>query len=161
MGLSQRSNRKTKYHTSIGITHAAKCSCLNFLRSYEFKRLNYPNEMLYKILADIVVFIHFLWIIFLIFGAFLGVKNKAIKIFHLSGLSFSLIIQVFNWYCPLTHLEMWLRLKHHPYISYKGSFIIHYLETLVYIDISRSLIFIFTIFLCSFNIWFYLIKKQR
>ncbi len=116
--------------------------------------------MVYKVVADIVVFIHFLWIIFLIFGAFLGVKNRAIKIFHISGLVFAFVIQIFDWYCPLTHLEVWLRAKHDPALTYKGSFIIHYVEKIVYIELSRYLIFIFTIFLCAFNGWYYLCKKK-
>ena len=112
--------------------------------------------MLYKILADVVVLIHFLWILFLIFGAFLGVANKAIKIFHISGLVFAFVIQILGWYCPLTHLEVWLRAKHDPSLAYAGSFIIHYVERLIYIEISARLIFSLTLLLMGFNIWFYL-----
>ena len=117
--------------------------------------------MVYKILADIVVLIHFLWILFLFFGAIWGVRNKAVKIFHLSGLAFALIIQMFDWYCPLTHLEIWLRSKHSPSLIYAGSFIIHYVEEIVYIELSRTLVLILTIFLCAFNAWFYLRRKKR
>jgi hypothetical protein len=112
--------------------------------------------MFYKIFADIVVFIHFLWIIFLFFGAFWGIKNKAIKIFHLSGLAFAFVIQIFDWYCPLTHLEVWLRSKHDQTLTYTGSFIIYYVEKIVYMELSRYLIIVFTIFLCGFNAWLYL-----
>jgi hypothetical protein len=116
--------------------------------------------MLYKILADITVLIHFSWIIFLIFGALLGVKNNAVKIFHISGLVFAFVIQIFDWYCPLTHLEFWLRSRYDPALIYTGSFIIHYMEAIVYIELSRYLILIVTIFLCGFNAWFYF-KKER
>ncbi len=116
--------------------------------------------MPYKILADIVVLIHFLWIVFLIFGAFLGVKYKGIKIFHISGLIFAFVIQILDWYCPLTHLEVWLRSKHNPALSYTGSFIIHYVEKVIYIEASRYLILILTLFICAFNMWFYLRKKR-
>jgi hypothetical protein len=112
--------------------------------------------MPYKILADIVVIIHFLWILFLIFGAFPGVRNKAVKIFHISGLFFAFVIQKFGWYCPLTHLEVWLRAKHDPSLAYAGSFIIHYLEGLIYIEIPAQLIFSLTLLLIGFNAWFYL-----
>jgi len=116
--------------------------------------------MLYKILADIVVFLHFLWILFLFLGALWGIKNKVVKIFHLSGLAFAFIIQIFDWYCPLTHLEIWLRSKHSSSLTYAGSFIIHYVEKIVYIDISRLIVFVFTILLCGFNAWLYLRKKR-
>jgi hypothetical protein len=117
--------------------------------------------MLYKILADSVVLTHFLWIVFLFFGAFWGVKNKIVKIFHLSGLVFAFAIQVFDWYCPLTHLEVWLRSKHDFALTYAGSFIIHYVERIVYIELSRTLILFFTLLLCGFNAWFYLRRRKR
>jgi len=117
--------------------------------------------MLYKILADLVVLIHFLWILFLLFGAFPGFRYKAIKILHVSGLVFAFVIQVFGWYCPLTHLEVWLRAKHDPSLAYAGSFIIHYVEGLIYIEISSWLIFYLTVLLIGFNIWFYLKRGFR
>ncbi len=114
--------------------------------------------MIYKILADSVVLIHFLWIVFLFFGVFWGIKNKVVKIFHLSGLAFAFIIQVFDWYCPLTHLEVWLRSKHTSALTYTGSFIIHYVEEIVYVELSRTLILVLTITLCALNTWLYLRK---
>lgn len=116
-------------------------------------------EMLYKILADIIVLIHFLWIIFLFIGAMWGRKNVIVKILHLSGLVFAFIIQIFDWYCPLTYLEVWLRANHDPDLTYTGSFIIYYMEKLVYVGISRYIVLIFTLFLCGFNGWFYLKKE--
>ncbi len=115
--------------------------------------------MTYKLLADSVVIIHFLWIIFLIFGAFLGVKNRFIKIFHISGLGFAFIIQIFQWYCPLTYLEVWLRIRHEPTLTYTGSFIIHYLEKVIYINLSPYIILILTVLLAIFNLWVYLRKR--
>ena len=80
-------------------------------------------------------------------------------IFHLSGLAFALIIQIFDWYCPLTHLEIWLQSRHSPTLTYTGSFIIHYVEEIVYIELSRYLILIPTIFLCGLNGWLYFKKR--
>jgi hypothetical protein len=116
--------------------------------------------MLYKVLADIVVFLHVLWILFLICGAFSGAKHTAVKIIHLSGLAFALILQVFNWYCPLTYLEAWLRSQHDTSLTYSGSFLIHYLEQIVYIRISRPLILFLTLLIITVNAWFYLRKRK-
>lgn len=115
--------------------------------------------MFYKILADIVVLLHFLWIIFLFLGALWGIKNKAVRFFHLAGLAFAFIIQVFGWYCPLTYLEVWLRSRHDPSLTYTGSFIIHYVERIVYIELSRPMIFALTLVLCGLNLCLYLKKK--
>lgn len=114
--------------------------------------------MLYKILADFTVLIHFLWILFLFLGGLGGRRSRFLKIFHLSGLAFALVIQIFDWFCPLTHLEVWLRAKHHPDLAYAGSFIIHYVERIVYMEVSRTVILLFTILLLCFNVWIYLRK---
>ncbi len=111
--------------------------------------------MIYKILADFVVVIHFLWIVFLFLGAIWGRRYLTIKIFHLSGLAFAIFIQVFNLYCPLTHIEVWLRSKHDPQLAYSGSFIIYYIDKLIYIEVQRYIIFIVTIILCALNILLY------
>jgi hypothetical protein len=116
--------------------------------------------VLFGILADSVVLLHFLWILFLIFGAFLGVRNVAIKIFHISGLAFALIIQTFDWYCPLTDLELWLRAKSDLLATYKGSFIIHYVKRVVYFQIPHGLVVLLTLLLTAFNVWFYLRRKK-
>lgn len=114
--------------------------------------------MLYKVLADITVLIHFLWIVFLFLGAIWGRKSREVKTFHLAGLAFAFIIQIFNWFCPLTHLEFWLRGKHNPDLTYAGSFIIHYVERIVYIEISHYIVLIVTLLLGGLNVWIYLRK---
>jgi hypothetical protein len=116
--------------------------------------------MLYKILADVIVLLHFLWIVFLFFGAIWGTKNTTAKISHISGLAFAFIIQIFGWYCPLTYLEVWLRSRQDSALTYTGSFIVHYIEKIVYIEISRNLIIVLTLVLCGFNLWLYSKKKN-
>lgn len=117
--------------------------------------------MPYKALADIVVLIHLLWIVFLILGAVWGRKKTTVRIFHLSGLGFAVLMQAMGWYCPLTHLEAWLREKHAPGAAYPGSFIVHYAERLIYIDLSPKTIFIMTVLLVALNIVLYLGWKKR
>ena len=112
--------------------------------------------MLYRIAADLVVLIHFLWIVFLISGAFIGRKYRIIKRVHIGGLGFAVTMQLFGWYCPLTYLEIWLRERHDPSLTYSGSFIIYYVEKIVYIDISPIIIFILTLILISVSAYLYL-----
>jgi len=117
--------------------------------------------MSYKLAADLVVLIHFLWIVFLIIGSFIGRKYRIVKIFHIAGLGFSVIMQIFGWYCPLTHLEIWLRQRHDPLLTYHGSFIIHYVEKIVYIQLSPVIIFVLTFILISISMYIYLGRKER
>jgi hypothetical protein len=114
--------------------------------------------MFYKITADGVVLLHFFWILFLIFGMFFGKRYKPVKILHIAGLGFAVTMQIFGWYCPLTHLELWLRKRHDPSLTYSGSFIIHYVEKLVYIELSPVVIFVLTLILVGISAYLYLRK---
>lgn len=100
--------------------------------------------MVYKVLADLVVVVHFLWIVFLGFGAFAGFRWKAARILHQAGLAFALLIGLFGWYCPLTHIEVWLRRLHDPELQYGGSFIVHYVEKIVYPEIPPGAVLLLT-----------------
>lgn len=110
----------------------------------------------YGLLADVVVLVHFLWIVFLFTGAVWGRKYKLVKIVHLGGLGYAVLMQVMGWYCPLTHVEFWLRRKENPLIPYGDSFIRHYVERLIYVDISPGIIFAVTIVLVTLNLIVYL-----
>jgi len=114
--------------------------------------------MPYGLLGDIVIFIHFLWIVFLIVGAFIGRSYKWVKRIHIAGLGFALIIQGFEWYCSLTYLEVWLRKKQDPSLVYSGSFIAYYIEKIIYIDLPPHLILILTITLILISACLYLHK---
>jgi hypothetical protein len=91
----------------------------------------------------------------------LGARYRGLRILHLSGLAFALITEIFGWYCPLTYLEVWLRSKHDLRWVYAGSFIIHYVEKIVYLELSRTLIVIGTVILVGFNVWFYRKRRER
>jgi hypothetical protein len=97
--------------------------------------------------------------VFLIIGVLWGRKYKLIKICHLGGLAFAILLQTFNWYCPLTYLETWLKAQYDPSLSYEGSFIVFYLNKLIYLDLPSWIIFILTVLLTVINLLFYRKKK--
>ena len=103
--------------------------------------------MLYRVLADIVVVTHLLWILFLIAGAYWGRKHRAVMVVHGAGLAFAVVSQVFGWYCPLTHLEIRLVAEQNPALAYPGSFLAHYAEKLVYINVAPAILFVWTLVL--------------
>jgi hypothetical protein len=55
---------------------------------------------------------------------------------------------------------VWLRSRQESASTYTGSFIIHYIEKIVYVELSRNLIFVLTLVLCGFNLWLYSKKKK-
>src|SRR6266700_7442381 len=117
--------------------------------------------MLYKLIADGVVLFHFLWILFLIFGGFWGRKCRGVRLVHVPALFFAAWVELFDWYCPLTHLEVWLRRKQGAELGYSGSFIGHYLERLIYLDVDRRVIVLLTLLLCGVNGWLFLGRRRK
>jgi hypothetical protein len=117
--------------------------------------------VLYRIGADIVVALHFLWVVFLIFGSLIGRYSRPVKITHISGLYFAVILQIFGWYCPLTYLESWMRQQQDPFFSHGGSFLIHYLEGLIYIEAPSWIIFFLTVILVIMSMYIYSGQRQK
>jgi hypothetical protein len=100
----------------------------------------FPVFPMVSLLADITVVVHFLWILFLIFGFVFALKGSRIAYVHLGGLMFALILNALGWTCPLTHLEGYFRSLHDAPSAYSTSFIARGVEKLVYPDIPESLL---------------------
>jgi hypothetical protein len=111
-------------------------------------------KTLFLAAADAVVVLHLLWIVFLILGAIPGRRWAWIKWTHLGSLGFSIALQLFGWICPLTHLEIWLR-RVGGAKAYEGTFIRHYLESLVYAAIPPGLLFTGTLIVVAVSLWIY------
>ena len=90
--------------------------------------------MLYRLLADLSVLFHFLWILFIVFGIIFALKGSRLAWVHLGGLLFSLFLNISGWYCPLTYLENYMLTYCGEGGTYSGSFIIRCLAPIIYPD---------------------------
>ncbi|MCP4667308.1 MAG: DUF2784 domain-containing protein [Deltaproteobacteria bacterium] len=117
--------------------------------------------MIYSILADVTIFVHFLWILFILSGVIFALRRSKIAWVHLGGLLFSLVLNLFGWYCPLTHLENYLNSLYPGSLTYGGSFIAHYLEQIVYPDLPEIFIRIGGILFVCLNIIVYLVVAKK
>lgn len=92
--------------------------------------------MFFRIAADFVIFIHFLWIAFVILGfpVFLYLNWPKCRIFHLAALIAMVIMQLTHTICPLTHLEAYLKSKGTSGHVYPGQFTIETIERLIYVE---------------------------
>jgi hypothetical protein len=87
--------------------------------------------MIYNFLADMVVFVHLLFILFVILGGLLVLKWKWVAYLHIPSAIWGVIIEFVGWICPLTPLEN--RLRHLGGESgYSGDFVEQYIIPLVY-----------------------------
>jgi len=115
--------------------------------------------MVYKILADFAVLIHFSWILFLIFGAIWGRRYLTVKVLHLAGLAFAFVLHLFSLTCPLTYAEIYFRSMAGRGAAYSGSFIVHYVDRLIYLAVPPLFLLAITIALCILNILMYMRRR--
>ncbi len=117
-------------------------------------------KTLFLAAADAVVTLHLLWIVFLILGAIPGRRWAWVKWIHLASLGFSIALQTFSWICPLTHVEIWLR-RIGGAQAYEGTFIRHYIESLVYVTVPPGLLFTGTLMVVAASLWVYFGPRVR
>ncbi len=87
--------------------------------------------MLYRILADIIVIIHLLFVLVVVFGGLLVLWRRWLAWLHLPAVFWGVGIELYGGICPLTPLEMKLR-QAAGQQGYRGGFIEHYLIPLIY-----------------------------
>lgn len=105
----------------------------------------------YSALAVVVLFLHALFILWVVFGALVTRSRPILRWLHIASLVWGILTEVLPWPCPLTLLENWLegRAGVEPY---QGGFLLHYLDKLVYPDISAT---IAGVVVCIANLAFY------
>ncbi|MFC1546560.1 DUF2784 family protein [bacterium] len=128
--------------------------------------------MIYKISANIIIIFHLFWILFMLAGfiltfySILFARNKKFldwwlfRTVHLCGITYVGFLISLREYCPLTILENILKEKYNPELKYTGSFIMNYIEKLVYPDfeLARIIIIISTIFIAVFTLIIFIIR---
>lgn len=85
----------------------------------------------YRILADVVLAVHLLFIVFVALGGFLALRWPRIAVVHLPAALWGVAIELGGWICPLTPLENSLR-RLGGEAGYSGGFIERYLLPLIY-----------------------------
>ena len=87
--------------------------------------------MIYLVLADAVLLLHFAFILFVVLGGLLVLRRRRLIWLHLPVVIWGALIEFAGWICPLTPLENWLR-EQGGDRGFSGGFINHYLGTLIY-----------------------------
>jgi Protein of Unknown function (DUF2784) len=99
-------------------------------------------------LATSVLGLHLLFILWVIFGALVARSRQLLRWLHITCLIWGILIEVLPWPCPLTLLENWLESRT-GIEPYQGGFLLHYLDALVYPNISPLVLTIAGLAVCS------------
>ncbi|MBL0713036.1 MAG: DUF2784 domain-containing protein [Desulfosarcina sp.] len=84
-----------------------------------------------RILADAVLVIHLVFIVFAVAGAFAALRWRFLIWVHLPCAFWAMAIELAGWICPLTPLEVYLR-RCAGQEGYAGGFIEYYLIPVIY-----------------------------
>lgn len=87
--------------------------------------------MLYRALADLVVVLHFGFVLFVVLGGLLALRWPRVAWFHLPAALWGAGIEFFQGFCPLTPLENHLR-RLGGEAGYSGGFVEHYVLPVLY-----------------------------
>ena len=86
---------------------------------------------MHELFANLTLIIHFIFILFVIFGGILFFIFSKALYFHLPSLAWGIYIQFTNSICPLTYLENWF-LSQAGLNTYSNSFLNNYIMPMVY-----------------------------
>jgi len=87
--------------------------------------------LFYPLLADSVVVVHLGFILFAVFGGLLALRWRWIPWLHLPAVTWAAVVEINGWICPLTPLEVRLRLLAGE-AGYAGGFVEQYLVPIIY-----------------------------
>lgn len=87
--------------------------------------------MIYRLLADVTVVVHFAFVLFVVGGAILVWRYPRLAWLHIPAAVWGAFIEFAGWICPLTPLENWLR-KQGGEQPYAASFVEQYLIPVLY-----------------------------
>ena len=116
--------------------------------------------MFYRLLADLILVLHFCYVLFAIFGGLLVLRWRWMWKLHLPALVWGFLVQYFVWICPLTSWENYFR-ELGGEAGYEGGFIEYYISAIIYPGIITPqihvllaiLLVVFNLLVYSYIIW--------
>ena len=119
--------------------------------------------MLPRVAADIVVTVHFGFIVFVVLGGLLALRWPRMVWVHVPVAVWGVVIELVGFICPLTPLENRLRVAAGD-DGYAGGFIDHYLIPVVYpdgLDKSTQVTLGILVFAVNLAIYGMVVAKRR
>jgi hypothetical protein len=117
--------------------------------------------MLSSLLADVLVLLHFAFVLFVVLGGLLVVKWPKVAYLHLPAAVWGALIEFSGWICPLTPLENRLRCAGGE-AAYTGQFVEQYILPVLYpSELTRELQITIGISVVLVNGLFYALRMIR
>jgi hypothetical protein len=117
----------------------------------------------YGFLADLVVGLHFAFVLFVVLGGLLVLRWPRLAYVHVPVAIYGALIEFAGWVCPLTPLEKSLR-ERGGEAGYEGSFIEQYILPVLYPSaLTRNIQFLLgaLVLAINFAIYTYYLRRTR
>ena len=105
-------------------------------------------------IAILILLVHLTWIVLVIFGALWTRGRPAWSALHILALLWGIAVEAGPWPCPLTLAEQFFEMKA-GLAGYKGSFLLHTLDAIVYPNIPEWVVTVIGVAVCVLNLGIY------
>ncbi|HTU50627.1 MAG TPA: DUF2784 domain-containing protein [Acidobacteriaceae bacterium] len=107
-----------------------------------------------------VLMLHLAWILWVIFGAFWTSGRPWLTAFHIASLVWGILVEIGPWPCPLTMAEEFFQ-QRAGQVSSGGNFLQHYISSIVYPNVSVTLLIGCGVAVCAANLAIYAWRAFR
>ena len=117
---------------------------------------------MYRVLADLVVGLHFVFVVFVVAGGLLVLRWPKAAYLHVPAAIWGAAIEFAGWICPLTPLEKSLR-RMAGQAGYSTGFIEHYILPVLYPSaLTRNIQLLLGVLVIAMNIaiYTYAVRKR-
>lgn len=106
------------------------------------------------LLSVLVLAVHLLWLALVIFGALWTRGRPVWTTLHILALLWGIAVEVSPWPCPLTLAESYFEARA-GLAAYQGSFLLHYLDAIVYPNLPGWIVSSAGVAVCAGNLGIY------
>src|ERR1700749_154300 len=100
--------------------------------------------------AGLILTLHLAWLVLIVFGAFWTRGRPWGSTIHVLALLWGILGEVTPWQCPLTSAEQYFESKA-GWTAYNGSFLLHYLDDIVYPNLPAWIVSCIGVAVCAVN----------
>ncbi|HEY2003353.1 MAG TPA: DUF2784 domain-containing protein [Acidobacteriaceae bacterium] len=111
-------------------------------------------ERAVTLLSVLVLAVHLLWLALVIFGALWTRGRPVWTTLHILALLWGIAVEVSPWPCPLTLAENYFEARA-GLAAYQGSFLLHYLDAIVYPTLPGWIVTSAGVAVCAANLGIY------
>lgn len=109
---------------------------------------------MYWALALAVLGVHLAFILWVILGALVTKGRRGLSWLHIASLLYGIVIEAAVLPCPFTRLEHWAR-NRAGMESYDGDFLLNLLESVIYLDVTLTVLVPIAVAVCLVNLGIY------